>query len=45
MEEMISMCVCNSENEDCMYGVCTSCLGLETQSMNELDDMKTEYKQ
>jgi hypothetical protein len=48
VEEMISMCMCNTENEKCMYGVCTSCPGIETQKVSlqsELDDMTTEYKQ
>jgi hypothetical protein len=39
------VCVCNTENENCMYGVCTSCPGAETLEVllqNELD-MTVEY--
>jgi hypothetical protein len=42
------MCVCNTENENCMYGACTSCPGEETLQVllqNELVHMRMEYKQ
>jgi hypothetical protein len=40
--------VCNTENENCIYGVCISCPSaeiLEVLFQNELDDMTVEYKQ
>jgi hypothetical protein len=43
-----SMRVCNTENENCMFGVCASCPGAETLKVllqNELDDITVEYKQ
>jgi hypothetical protein len=39
---------CNTENENCMYGLCTSCPGAETLKVlfqNELDDITVAYKQ
>jgi hypothetical protein len=42
------VCVCNTENENCIYSVCTSRPGAETLEIllqNELDDMTIEYKQ
>jgi hypothetical protein len=39
--------LCNTDNENCMYGVRTSCPSAETLEVllhNELDDMTTEYK-
>jgi hypothetical protein len=45
VEELISMCLCNTENENCMYGVCTSCPSAETLGVllqNELDDSRVQ---
>jgi Fe-S cluster biogenesis protein NfuA len=48
VDEMISVCVCNTEIENYMYGACTSCPSAETSEVllhNELDDKIIEYKQ
>jgi hypothetical protein len=47
-DKYVCVFVCNTENENCTYVVCTSCPGAENLEVllhNELDDMTIKYKQ